>query len=185
MRQIGWLIAITACLAAAPARADEPSCKSAYGQTACGFECVAAYGEVKCARTRFGVCHAAYGKVACWDPPRFLVRRRAVRPGDARCVAGYGTIGCGFNCVSAYGVVKCSRTPQGRCLAAYSKVVCGDPPRRMFRRGRPRQLECKAGYGDVACGYGCVAAYGQVKCSRTPAGRCQASGGSVVCWDPR
>jgi hypothetical protein len=46
----------------------QQECKSAYGTTACGFGCVAAYGEVKCAANPGGACTAAYGRVSCWEP---------------------------------------------------------------------------------------------------------------------
>jgi hypothetical protein len=45
-------------------------CKSSHGAIACGYGCVAAHGQVKCAQTPHGVCKAAYGKITCWDPPR-------------------------------------------------------------------------------------------------------------------
>ena len=44
--------------------------------------------------------------------------------------------------------------------------------------------ECVTQYGTTVCGYNCVASYGEVKCSRTPQGVCEASYGKVVCWDP-
>lgn len=47
----------------------QEECKSAYGVTACGFGCVAAYGEVKCAVQPGGACTAAYGQVTCFEPP--------------------------------------------------------------------------------------------------------------------
>jgi len=56
--------------AAAPATSwPEPTCRSAYGETACGYHCTAAYGQVRCAQTPHGQCKAAYGEVTCWDPP--------------------------------------------------------------------------------------------------------------------
>ena len=52
-----------------PVVPDPPAtCKSAYGQTVCGYRCVAEYGQVACAQTPRGVCEAAFGKVTCWDP---------------------------------------------------------------------------------------------------------------------
>src|ERR1043165_6478592 len=45
----------------------QAECKSAYGTTACGYNCVAAYGEVKCAAQPNGACDAAYGKVTCTE----------------------------------------------------------------------------------------------------------------------
>jgi hypothetical protein len=42
-------------------------------------------------------------------------------------------------------------------------------------RGPKPPAECKSAYGQTECGYGCVAAYGEVKCAKTPEGRCQAA----------
>jgi len=43
------------------------------------------------------------------------------------------------------------------------------------------QSECKSAYGTTACGYGCVAEYGVVKCAQRPGGTCQAAYGEVTC----
>ncbi len=43
------------------------------------------------------------------------------------------------------------------------------------------QQECKSAYGTTACGYGCVAEYGVVKCASQPGGTCQAAYGQVTC----
>ncbi|MBT8496501.1 MAG: hypothetical protein KJO07_25865, partial [Deltaproteobacteria bacterium] len=130
---------------ARPAEAqDRASCVNAYGKTACGFDCKAAYGKVRCAETRFGVCAAAYGRVRCWDPPRRAIRRalrRQQRIPPARCTNAYGKISCGFECAAAYGKVRCGKRPGATC---------------------------KAGYGQIACGFGCVAAYGKVRCADHP-----------------
>lgn len=52
-------------------------------------------------------------------------------------------------------------------------------------RGPRPPAECKSAYGVTECGYGCVAAYGKVKCAQTPEGRCEAAYGEITCWDPR
>lgn len=159
----------------------QAQCQSAYGKTACGYHCVAAYGDVKCAKTPRGACKAAYGEIVCSDeggdvhhPPS---RKHAAWP-PAECLSGYGQTACGYQCLAGYGEVRCARTPAGDCLAGYGKVVCGDPAR--YRPGTP-QVTCLAGYGEIACGYACVAGYGEVRCARTPAGACQAAYGHVVC----
>jgi hypothetical protein len=56
----------------------ERECISAYGKEACGYGCVQAYGEVKC----------------------------AARPGDS-CLESYGKIVCGTNCQKKAGTVVC------------------------------------------------------------------------------
>jgi hypothetical protein len=77
----------------------QQECKSAYGTTVCGFGCVAAYGEVKCAANPGGACTAAYGQVSCWEPAPQNV---------------YG----------GYGAAPASEQPGGACAAAYGEVTC-------------------------------------------------------------
>lgn len=76
---------------------QKKECLSAYGTTVCGFNCMSAYGQVKCAR----------------DP-------------QAKCLASYGKIECGFDCKAAYGAVACAKASQGTCEAAYGKITCSD-----------------------------------------------------------
>jgi hypothetical protein len=137
-RLVSLIVAALTLLVATVASADpghetpRAECRTAYGATACGYHCEAAYGQVRCARTAAGVCAAAYGQVTCWDPPRSSRRERGAR---AQCLPAYGTVACGYGCVAAYGEVRCAATPQGTCSAAYGQVTCWDPePRR--RRGR-------------------------------------------------
>jgi hypothetical protein len=139
-RLVSLIVAALTLLIATVASADpgddtpRAECRTAYGTTACGYHCEAAYGEVRCARTAAGVCVAAYGEVTCWDPePRRSRYRRGER---ARCLPAYGTVACGFGCVAAYGEVRCARTAQGTCSAAYGQVTCWDPEPRRRRRER-------------------------------------------------
>ena len=120
------VLVVSALLVPAAARADEPTCTSAYGTTACGYDCVAAYGQVKCAATPAGVCAAASGEVTCWDPPRRHGRFRRRHQPKASCTSAYGTTACGYGCVAAYGEVRCASTPGGVCNAAYGEVTCSD-----------------------------------------------------------
>ena len=46
------------------------------------------------------------------------------------------------------------------------------------------KAECTSNYGQVACGYNCVANYGVVRCAEWPGGVCQANYGKVVCGPP-
>jgi hypothetical protein len=73
------------------------SCLAAYGEIACGYDCTAEYGQVRC----------------------------AVEP-EAECLAGYGDIACGYDCTAAYGEVACASTSDGVCTAAYGDVTCSD-----------------------------------------------------------
>jgi hypothetical protein len=117
------LFVLSALLVPAAASAD-PDCTSAYGTTACGYSCVAAYGEIKCAQTPAGVCTAAYGEVTCWDPPRLGRRHRHRRGPQAECKSAYGTTACGYSCVAAYGEVRCADRPDAVCSAAYGSITC-------------------------------------------------------------
>ena len=112
--------------------------------------------------------------------------------GSARCRSDYGTTVCGYDCVAAYGEVKCAATPEGSCTAGYGEVTCWDPPRREHRPHRryrrdddddddEARSECKSAYGTTVCGYGCVAAYGEIKCASRPGGVCQAAYGEITC----
>lgn len=161
--------------------APQAECKSAYGATSCGFYCVAAYGEVRCAKTPRGRCEAAYGKVTCWDPEQ-APRRGHHRLSEASCLSAYGQTVCGYGCTSAYGMTRCAKTPLGVCTAAYGEVVCWDPPEGVTGSRGPKAA-CRADYGKIACGYGCTAAYGQVRCASRPGGVCQAAYGRLTCSD--
>lgn len=143
---LGGGYAVTAPVESATTASAEPStsddsssdggsqCKSAYGTTVCGYDCVAAYGEVRCAATPEGSCTAGYGEVTCWDPPRREHRhhrryRRDDDDGDdddarSECKSAYGTTACGYGCVAAYGEVKCASRPGGVCQAAYGEITC-------------------------------------------------------------
>jgi hypothetical protein len=65
-------------------------------------------------------------------------------------------------------------------------VVCFDPPAYAVRAygGALPEPECKAGEGEVACGYACTSYFGKLKCARTPAGICRGRGDTVECFDP-
>lgn len=107
--------------------ANDPGCLDAYGTTACGYDCTAAYGKVRCAQTPAGRCLAAYGQVVCADPPvRAFESAREPLP-RMECEAAYGQIACGYSCVAAYGVVRCASVPDGLCRAAYGQVSCWEP----------------------------------------------------------
>ncbi|MBK9073082.1 MAG: hypothetical protein IPL79_19100 [Myxococcales bacterium] len=174
---VGLFLMLAALLpaeAAADRQGRRPAgCYAAYGQTACGYDCTAGYGQLKCAQTPTGTCTAAYGSVTCWDPaPAKASRRRSEHGGRERrgrdhepagvhdaptCLSNYGQTACGYGCVAQYGRVQCATTPGAQCIAQY---------------------------GQIACGYGCVAQYGQVRCAQGPHGQCHAASGSISCFDP-
>jgi hypothetical protein len=53
-------------------------CKESFGEKICGYNCLEAYGKVKCARTA-----------------------------DHTCLDDFGNIRCGLNCRHEYGEFKC------------------------------------------------------------------------------
>ncbi|MGE5182363.1 MAG: hypothetical protein ACM31C_09895 [Acidobacteriota bacterium] len=118
----------------APAPAPAPAysgyaqqeCKSAYGTTACGYGCVAEYGQVKCASRPGGTCQAAYGQITCSEGAPAPAYGYAGPPPQQECKSEYGTTACGYGCVADYGVVKCASQPGGTCQAAYGQVTCSN-----------------------------------------------------------
>ena len=105
---------------------------------------------------------------------------------EPQCTSAYGETVCGFSCVAAYGEIKCADTPAGVCQAAYGEITCWDPPARHGRWRRHRrgpQAECKSAYGTTACGFSCVAAYGEVRCAQHERAVCTAAYGQVTCSD--
>lgn len=173
------------------ARAEaQPTCKDAYGVTVCGYDCVAQFGQVRCAQTPQGACGYGYGKVQCWDPhPDVVDWLNYQRSNEqAQCMAAFGQLACGFNCQSGYGQVQCSQTPGGICIAAYGHVRCWSPKLEvlwnMANSGQIVEPECKTANGQVACGYHCIFASGKVRCAQSPEGSCLVQHDQVMCWDP-
>ena len=175
-------------LSAVTGQVPAERCLSEYGSTKCGYDCVAAYGEIKCARTPLGVCKSSYGQIRCWDPQPSVVAAYGHRAQPAQCIANYGEIACGWSCVANYGQLKCAQTPAGVCVANAGQLHCEDPqleyeaPRRERRPQDPLpQAQCLSEYGKTVCGYGCVANYGQIRCSAVPGGVCAAAYGKITC----
>lgn len=110
-------------------RAQIPAaqCQTAYGQTACGYDCTAAYGVVHCATWPGGACAAYWGHVTCGPeaPPNW--RAWWTPKVKAQCMSAYGKTACGWGCASGFGEVACSSTPNGTCVAYYGKVTCSQP----------------------------------------------------------
>ncbi len=109
----------------APGYAQQ-ECKSAYGTTACGYGCIAAYGQVRCASQPGGVCQAAYGEIACSEGSPQPAYGYYAPPPQQECKSAYGTTACGYGCVAGYGVVRCASQPGGTCQAAYGDVTCSN-----------------------------------------------------------
>jgi hypothetical protein len=182
------MLLLAALLATATAAPPEPACRTAYGQTACGYDCVAAYGQVKCAATPNETCHAAYGQVAC-GPVAPAFAPAALTWPKAECVSAYGKIACGYGCVVGYGEVGCATTPWGACVAAYGSITCASGDASLVQAARwgteiPRAT-CVTAFGQRACGWSCAASRGVTVCATTPWSACDvALDGRPVCSDP-
>jgi hypothetical protein len=168
---------------ASPARAQEQApagapaggeashgCKAYGGQTACGHNCIVAYGRPHCAPLPGGQCVANGGKVAC-----------------------------GFSCIARAGDVQCAQTPSGTCTDRLGVLQCFDPtspggagpdapaPVVVPPAGLESQVEkaaCHAAGAQTVCGFHCVRTAGSVTCARTPNGACGVTMGRATCNDP-
>lgn len=164
-------------------------CLTSSGETACGYHCVASYGQVRCAQTPQGACSTASDVVACWDPPAVVRKvfeyQRAVPP-QTNCVNTYGQTACGYDCIISDDRVQCAQTPFGACLADQGNLVCWDPPAAVvWSKGiRTPRAECVHNSGQVVCGYHCAAHHGDLRCAQTPEGTCSVRQDKLVCWDP-
>jgi hypothetical protein len=120
-------------LALVAGQTPSPQCLSAHGETACGYDCLSSYGQLKCAQTPSGICRAAYGEVVCWDPPSDCEEESAP---PAECLSNYGKTACGWGCLASHGEVRCSQVPGGICVAQFGTITCVEPPRHHHRKHR-------------------------------------------------
>lgn len=164
-------------------------CVTNYGQTACGYHCIAAHGHVECARTSAGICGTTSTNVYCWDPPdwvRALYSRAEERVPRPSCVVRSGNIACGFGCTAQDSRVACATSPEGVCRSTGREILCWDPDPSTYCSDAVSLLrpECITLDGAIACGYQCFTRNGQLACAKTPDGRCFASGDGIACTDP-
>jgi hypothetical protein len=167
-------------------RAPRPSCVTSFGQTACGYECVANYDQVQCAQTPFGACGANEGKVVCWDPPAaVLATRRSMTP-DAACVTAFGQVGCGYHCTANFGVVRCAETPDGTCRAERDTVYCWDPPLEATSAvwNSASEFACLESGAKRSCGFRCLAIPNKGKCGASRFDTCRVKEDDIVCASP-
>jgi hypothetical protein len=113
------------------AQTPKSECRSGFGQTVCGYNCIAANGKVRCAEWPGGVCKAAYDDVVCgpiaptgWKDSDLAYLSSVPK---AECYSAEGQTVCGYNCTSAYGEVACAEWPGGVCKPSDNGVVCGPP----------------------------------------------------------
>lgn len=106
-------------------------CRSAFGQTVCGYNCIAANGKVRCAEWPGGVCKAAFNDVVCGPSAPVGWREGSISYFSslpkAECYSANEKTVCGYNCTAAFGEVACSQWPGGVCKATDGGVVCGPP----------------------------------------------------------
>jgi hypothetical protein len=108
--------------------APQAACLTNYGRTACGYHCLAAHGEIDCARTSAGVCDASTPHVVCWDPPDIVRAHYGSAVPAAACLMRDGEVACGYHCEAHDETVRCAATPDGVCDSTSRDVVCWDPP---------------------------------------------------------
>ncbi len=164
------LLSVVSFLICNVALANE-ECLTAGGKTVCGYDCKISSGKIDCAKTEYGACIVAGGRVQCWDPPSWVRKK-------ASCWQANGEAACGYECRIAAGKASCASTPYGVCTSVDGQMHCWDPPRSVDKKA-----ECALSNGKYACGYDCMIAGGEVKCASTPSGRCSLKSGSIVCSD--
>lgn len=103
------------------------SCQGFERTRVCGYNCVSAYSQIRCAQTPFGACMGAYNQVVCNDPSPAVLRVTNYSPLRMQCRAANNRIACGYDCRDGYGEVACAATPWGRCVAERGHVTCFDP----------------------------------------------------------
>ena len=166
-------------------------CITNYGKTICGYSCLAAHGDVACARTPSGICASTSDTaekpgVVCWDPPESVRAHYGDLTPLPQCVMRKGNVFCGYGCVVHGDEVACAQTPDGICRAGTSTVVCWDPPYSAYCADNaplPRP-QCILVDGEVACGYKCEARNGNMACAQTPGGKCNIMPNDIICFDP-
>lgn len=173
-------------LSAVPLLPVTAGCLTSSGKSACGYHCLAAHGEVACARTAAGVCGATEKELLCWDPPDTVRVHYGDKVPRPECRTRSGAIACGYQCEAGTGEVRCAATPDGICVTTPRGITCWDPPAASYCQEpialpRPR---CITVDGYAACGYGCVARNGELACAATPGGSCQVLPSGIFCTDP-
>jgi hypothetical protein len=165
--------------------APRPGCVTSYGQTACGYNCIANYDQVQCAQTPFGACRANEGKVACWDPSAAVLASRKATTPKASCESGFGKLGCGYHCIADHGVVRCAETPDGLCRSERGTVFCWDPPIESTAAvwNAASELACIQASSDRVCGFRCLAIPNQGRCGSSRGDSCRVQEDKIVCAD--
>ena len=177
--------------ASLPVAANTSTCVTSNGKSACGYSCVAAHGDVACARTPAGICKAtsdntASPGVVCWDPPDWVRAHYGDVVPQAECIARNGQVLCGYACAAIGNELGCAQSPDGICRASSRGVVCWDPsPSTYCADARPLpRPQCIMSDANIVCGYSCEARHGDMACASTPGGKCTVFPSQIVCTDP-
>lgn len=164
-----------------------PSCHTSGRAVACGYQCRAELGEVRCAQTPEGICLRLEGQLACWDPPE-EVRLHGLRDGSHKplCKAKLGEVACGYACATSETKLACAQTPWGVCTTRYDEVVCWDPPAAVIHHftDELKGATCLSTETAYACGWDCKQSRSEAQCAQTPRGKCSAQDGKLFCFDP-
>src|SRR5437867_7528990 len=87
------------------------TCLTNYGKTACGYNCLAAHGDVACSKTPAGTCSDVSTKVACWDPPDWVRAHYGEKVPRPECRLRNGAYACGYRCHAHGDDVACAMSP--------------------------------------------------------------------------
>lgn len=74
--------------------------------------------------------------------------------------------------------------PQPECVSAFGTTVCGFSCKAAYgvvRCAKTPMGVCESGYGNVVCGYQCASGYGQVSCASSVNQACSTAYGRVNC----
>lgn len=170
-------------LASAP---PQVTCLYANGETVCGYACRASSTGARCASTPYGTCSLFNDEVTCVDPLPASIHHPPDEGLAPECKEARGKTACGFNCLVSNGNVACAKTPYGLCREHFGELTCWDPPEESiheFGAELPRPT-CQTASTAIACGYDCKTNPAEVRCARTPRGRCVKDGFRLECFDP-
>ena len=181
----------TTLLLAALTQTPAASCHQSGSSRACGYDCRAEFGEVRCAQTPAGFCTRIEGQLLCWDPP-LEVQLHPIAFGKASCRSKYKDIACGYVCASSENHLACAQTPFGVCTTRFDEVICWDPSPELIHHhlvnlaspGDLRGASCVTTETAFDCGWDCKKSYQGVQCAKTPAGTCSMLDGRISCFDP-
>jgi hypothetical protein len=108
-------------------RTPQASCASAYGKVACGYNCVANHGVVRCSETPDGTCREDFERVFCWDPPLEATAALFAPSSELACMNASEERSCGFRCLAIANQAKCGASRGDSCRLERDTIVCAAP----------------------------------------------------------